>query len=229
MNIIAKYIHGSENSIDTDVMYVVDELPSLQECKVFCSDKDENRNLIVIEDGIVTKCYKGTPDECNNSLFATYKLHQQSDELLVTRTVDRDKRLKTIRALRGILSHLSRTSYRPQIKEALRSEDWDFRVDVLRSIDLTTIDFDYIQNNMSGADIKKLIAFQIVQTAALWNGVEIYTKNEACSYLNGFDLSNFIKREDADISVLQSGVQFFCVICKSLDMSEYDIKLEKKK
>lgn len=228
MEIIAKYIHGSENSLDTDVMYVVDELPSLQECKTFCSDKVENRNLIVIEDGIVTKCYKGTPDECNNSLFATYKLHHQSDELLVTRTVDRDKRLKTIRALRGILSHLSRTSYRPQIKEALRSEDWDFRVDVLRSIDLTTIDFDSIQNNMSGADIKKLIAFQIVQTVALWSGVEIYTKNEACSYMN-FDLSNFINRKDDDISILQSSVQFFCYICKTFDMSEYDIKLEKKK
>lgn len=227
MNIIAKYIHGSENSLDTDVMYVVDELPSLQECKVFCSDKDENRNLIVIEDGIVTKCYKGTPDECNNSLFATYKLHQQSDELLVTRTVDRDKRLKTIRALRGILSHLSRTSYRPQIKEALRSEDWDFRVDVLKEIDLSTIDFDNIQNNMSGADIKKLIAFQIAQTLALWDGIELYTKNDVCEKYP--QLSKFINREDEDINELQSYVNLFWRICKALDMSEYDVKLEKKK
>ena len=30
MKIIAKYIHGSEDSTDLDVIYVVDELPSLQ-------------------------------------------------------------------------------------------------------------------------------------------------------------------------------------------------------
>ena len=74
MEIIARYIHGSENSTDLDVIYVVDELPSLQECKTFCSDKDENRNLITVENGIVTSVYKGTPDEVNNSLLRTYNL-----------------------------------------------------------------------------------------------------------------------------------------------------------
>lgn len=53
MEILARYIHGSEDSVDTDVYYVVDELPSFQECKEWCdSKKDENANLITIIDGI---------------------------------------------------------------------------------------------------------------------------------------------------------------------------------
>lgn len=81
MKTLYRYIHGSEDSTDVDVVYVVDEIPSLSEAKAFCSpdDKKENRNLIVVKDGIVTDCYKGTVDEINNSLLNTYYKHEQTD------------------------------------------------------------------------------------------------------------------------------------------------------
>lgn len=80
--IIAKYIHGSEDSTDIDVHYVFDEMPSYQECKKFCdSDKSENRNIITIKNGIVTGCYKGTVDEINNALIETYPLHMFVEDL----------------------------------------------------------------------------------------------------------------------------------------------------
>ena len=69
MEIYGNYIYGSSDSTDIDIAYIVDKLPSLNECKIFCSsDKNENRNLITIDDGIISNCYKGTKDELNNNM-----------------------------------------------------------------------------------------------------------------------------------------------------------------
>ena len=103
-----KYIHGSADSLDKDIHYVFDELPPLNDCKVFCStDPNENRNIIVIKDGEVVQCYKGTIDEVNNAIFRTYSLHEQSSPLLITHNIKRDAKLKAIRAVRIILSHMA--------------------------------------------------------------------------------------------------------------------------
>ena len=49
-----RYIHGSADSTDLDVVYVFEEIPSFEECQLFCrSDPKENRNIIVVRDGIV--------------------------------------------------------------------------------------------------------------------------------------------------------------------------------
>ena len=113
MKILARYIHGSGDSTDTDVVYVVDALPDKAECKRFCSESPvENRNLITIKDDVVSEVYKGTADEVNNALLATYSLHEQSYPLLVTRAVERIVPLKYVRGIRIILSHLTRSQYR---------------------------------------------------------------------------------------------------------------------
>lgn len=179
MNIIGNYIYGSEDSTDIDIAYIVDELPSLQECKKFCSeDKNENRNLITINNGVITNCYKGTVDELNNAILDTYKLHEQNTELLINRKIERDIPLKLIRSIRAMLSHLSRSQYRKEIKLALRS-NWTTRLETLDNIKLNTIDFDNINNNMSREDILKLFAFQIGQCRPLiLSNTEYYTKRE---------------------------------------------------
>ena len=243
MNIIARYIHGSEDSTDLDVIYVVDELPSLQECKTFCSDKEENRNLITVENGIVTSVYKGTPDEVNNALLDTYKLHEQEYPLLVERKVERDVHIKAIRAVRGILSHLSRSMFRPEIKNALRCS-WSVRIETLQMIydHFDEIDFDSLQNNMSGDDVKKLIAFQIGQVLALTDFVELYTKSEIASYFT--DLKPYLYRNSTDNENLKRYLFIFihCLTKNNMfDYTEngtevtfgfsygtYDVKLERK-
>ena len=243
MNIIARYIHGSEDSTDLDVIYVVDELPSLQECKTFCSDKEENRNLITVENGIVTSVYKGTPDEVNNALLDTYKLHEQEYPLLVERKVERDVHIKAIRAVRCILSHLSRSMFRPEIKNALRGS-WSVRIETLQMIydHFDEIDFDSLQNNMSGDDVKKLIAFQIGQVLALTDFVELYTKSEIASYFT--DLKPYLYRNSTDNENLKEYLFLFihCLTKNNMfDYTEdgtevtfgfsygtYDVKLEKK-
>ena len=70
------------------MVYVFDEIPSFEECQAFCrSDPEENRNIIVVKDGIVEYCFKGNEDEVNNALLATYSLHEQAYPLLIHRTV----------------------------------------------------------------------------------------------------------------------------------------------
>lgn len=187
-----KYIHGSENSTDVDVHYVFNELPDLATCKKFCSeDPTENRNIITIANGVVTGCYKGTIDEVNNGLLATYPLHMQDDMLLVTRKLPRLKGLKYIRAVRGMLSHISRSQYRTQVKAALRGSFRE-KLGCLLSIDISTIDFSTLNNNMTDLDIAKVYAFQIGQSWALMDGLELYTKNEVACEFQG--LSDFVNR-----------------------------------
>ena len=61
MNVIAKYTHGSADSIDIDTVYVTTDEFTTQSAKEFCSQQEgENANLVNVEDGIISKCYKGT-------------------------------------------------------------------------------------------------------------------------------------------------------------------------
>lgn len=238
-----KYIHGSKDSVDTDVVYVVDKLPSLQECKKFCSDKKENRNLCVVKNGVVTECYKGTPDEVNNAVFLTYNLHEQEYPLVITRLVPRDVTAKCMRAVRIILSHLSRSQYRAQVKEALVS-DWFTRIKTLEDIDLTTIDFSTLNKNMTTEDILKTIAFQLGQTILLIDGIECYTKGSVAENLPS--LIPFLYRDyGSHVTVLGRWKNYFIEMIKKTIVSngqfitnkpteycglttEYDVKTEKK-
>ena len=207
MKIIAKYIHGSEDSHDIDVCYVVEEQPSFQEAKAFCdADLTENRNIITIKDGIVIGCYKGTVDEINNSLLDTYGLHPQEFPLLVTHRVERNKPLKYIRAIRIMLSHLSRSQYRPEIKSALRGT-WKQRLDTLDNIDLSTIDFSALNKNLKDVDVLKVFAFQIGQCMLLSRDIEVYTKKTIADNLSA--LRPFLYRQPAkDITILDHALHF---------------------
>lgn len=221
MEIYGSYIYGSSDSTDVDIAYIVDELPSLNECKIFCSsDKNENRNLITIDDDIISNCYKGTKDELNNAIKNTYSLHHQNTPLLITKNIKRNIPLKIVRSIRSILSHLSRSQYRSEVKIALRS-DFDCRLNTLLNIDLTTIDFTTLNNNMSKEDILKLIAFQSGQCLGLINGDEYFTKKDIS--LAYPELSKFLFRiTDTDISILNTFVHNFVNVIKNMEYRNID-------
>ena len=102
---------GSSDSRDADAAYVFASMPSNQDCKEFCDGKVENRNIVVVEDGVVRRCYKGLPDEVNNSIYSTYPLHDQSEANPVESPIKRIVPLKVVRATRIILS-LASASHR---------------------------------------------------------------------------------------------------------------------
>lgn len=195
MNIIAKYIHSSADSIDVDTVYVTTDEFTTQSAKEFCSQQEgENANLVNIEDGIISNCYKGTPDELNNALMETYSLHEQEYPLLITRKVTRNIPLKLSRSVRTILSHISRSQYRPQVKKALTEANWKDRIETLKSIDLSTIEFDGINKHISGPDTLKVIAFQLGQSLMLLYGDEVYTKRDIADNIPL--LSDFLYRNE---------------------------------
>ena len=202
---MVRYVHGSADSLDLDVVYVFNEMPSYQECRDFCSKKEENRNIITIRDGIVSNCFIGTPDEINNALLVTYHLHEQEYPLLIEREVIRDKEMKVVRATRGILSLISRTQYRSQVKLALRSS-FGRRLEILKDIDFNDIQFNNLQKQFDGVHIRKIIAFQLGQALGLLDGVELYTKRDIANEY--FALEPFLYREEkVDASVLNEYVR----------------------
>lgn len=212
---LIRYVHGSKDSTDLDVVYIVDTLPSLAECKLFCAeDKAENRNIASIKDGVISDCYKGTVDELNNSLLRTYSLHEQTHPLLIERTLDRDIPRKVCRSLRIVLSHFSRCQYRPMIKEALRTS-WNYRISALSFLaEKKDIDFSSLNKNMTAEDIKKIIAFQIGQVAGLFEGNEYYTKAEISEAYP--ELRQFLYRKpDSDMDVFRKWFnKFIDLLCK---------------
>lgn len=161
---------GSEDSIDEDVLYVFESMPSFANCQAFCGQGEDNRNIVTVVNGVIEHCFKGIPDETNNALLATYHLHEQECENPVTKQVERNILLKTVRATRIVLSWLSRSKYRPLIKPALKSNNQEKRLQALSSLD-----FDSIEINL---DSCKSIAFQLGQSLALNQGNEIYSKRE---------------------------------------------------
>lgn len=175
---------GSEDSVDEDVLYVFDSMPSFSECQKFCGDGDDNRNIVTVVDGAIAQSFKGIPDETNNALLATFRLHKQEYENPVTRKVDRNILLKTVRATRIVLSLLSRSVYRPEIKPALKSNDQSKRLEVLRKIDFCSLEL--------GTNVCKSIAFQLGQSLALNQGHELYSKSELKEHFS--DLSPFLDR-----------------------------------
>lgn len=172
-------VFGSPSSLDFDVMVFVETFGSVQECKEHCAaleqalaheltGKKVSVNLGVLEEGALSQVFKGLPDECNNSLLATYKFHTQAHPLAITRAVPREIPAKLERTLRVVLSYLSRTEHREPVKRALRGSLQE-KQDTLAQIDLAQLPGET-------TELFKSTAFQLGQCGALLEGVEIYTK-----------------------------------------------------
>ena len=123
---------GSKTSIDYDVMLFVDTITNSkydnnllckkynEELSQIYPDKKMNCNLAILENGIITKVYKGTADECNNSLFLTYSnFEYQKYPNHIVELIPRDVELKILRCYRIICSMLSRNENRSEVKAAL--------------------------------------------------------------------------------------------------------------
>lgn len=187
--------HGSEDSLDIDAYVIIPEPLTMQEAKKLCdSFKDVNANLLSVKDGVVNWCYKGTVDECNNSILATYALHKQEAENPITAALPRSYALKMIRTVRGLLSYHSRTEKREEVKKALQSSDMSFKLDVLTSIDLRDV-ADYQKTSL--VETYKFFAFQLGQTRALLeDNVELFTKSAVAAYYP--ELRGYLQRKEGE-------------------------------
>jgi hypothetical protein len=214
-----RYIHGSHDSLDIDVFYVFDKLPSYKECYDFCSNKEENRNIIVIKDGFVVDCFKGTVDEIQNSLLSTYHLHKQDFDLIINSKVKRNIPLKIIRVIRCILSYFSRTVFKEQVKKALKSTSLKEKINIIK-----ILDFDIVNEfgkNGSKEDIYKTISFQIGQVLGLLNGKEFYTKQDVSNEYK--ELEKYLYRnKNSDIKDLKKYISLFIEEIEKINYIEFN-------
>lgn len=182
MNILARYIHGSEDSTDLDVIYITDRIPDMKDCPLFCnSDPAENRNIAVIENGVISWCYKGFTDEVNNSLLATYPLHMQEHKLLIDRAVPRDLTLKLLSVLRKIIMDLRHTALRKEAHSVLHTGGYNERMRLLRSTDLRQLEWAVPAREQ--LDRRKGMAYQLGLAVSLNDSVELYTKKDIAGYI----------------------------------------------
>ena len=152
-----------------------------QDLHCFASDKSVNVNLAILSDGIITWVLKGIADETNNSVFHTYHLHKQHHSLAIQRLAPRDTEKKIIRATRAILSQLTKSERRHNIKNALKANQLYIRLDALKPICFQTLDFKQVEEDVT--EMVKLIAFQLGQTMALVKeNKELYTKIQVAEY-----------------------------------------------
>lgn len=209
-----RYVHGSADSTDQDVVYVFDTMPAFTQCQQFCqSDPKENRNIVVIEDGIVVQCFKGHRDEVNNALLTTIPLHPQDHPLPIQRRVERDIFLKDIVVTRKILSPLTRSALRPRIKAALHGE-WPDRIRAMQELDLTGIDFDAV-GTWDRYDLLKSMAFQLGQGLGLHRGVELYTKQSIAEQFPA--LRPYLYRQACGLQELQNILTEFADVLSQIE------------
>lgn len=192
-------IHGSENSLDRDAYIIIPHSLSFKDAKKLCdSFKDINANLLVVENGQVSWCYKGTIDECNNSILNTYLLHEQKVDNPILYEMERNYGLKLLRTLRGLTSYCSRTEYRDIVKKALVSPSLEEKIEVLKTIDLEKIQ-DFKKSSL--IETYKFFAFQMGQTLALLeDNVELFTKNKVAEYYP--DLKPYLNREEHNVKAI---------------------------
>eukprot|EP01118_Nematostelium_gracile_P006410 TRINITY_DN2064_c0_g2_i1.p1 TRINITY_DN2064_c0_g2~~TRINITY_DN2064_c0_g2_i1.p1 ORF type:complete len:406 (+),score=99.56 TRINITY_DN2064_c0_g2_i1:90-1307(+) len=182
--------HGSIDSMDIDRFYVMETMPSTEECYHLCKGTGEDRNIITVKDGVISDCFKGTADQCNNGLFMTYSLHNQKFENPIKKMVTRLVPLKVVEAVRKILSRSGRHStplVREQISNSLKSRIFQERIDALHAVN-------YCQNAGMSVESKKVVAFQLGQTIALINGQQIFTKQ--VMYQSFPELEPILKRKE---------------------------------
>ena len=203
-------LFGSKDSIDYDIMVFVDELGTTQEnhetvaefdrkLSLLYPDKPLNSNLAVVKYGIITEVFKGTADEVNNMLYLTYDLHEQKHKLKISRLVHRDVDLKILRTARVLLSFLSRTDHRTEVKKALKS-DLHEKLKVLADINLEKITH-LGSRNVEWKDYLKIMSFQLGQTIALMDGEELYSKTEI--YQTFPKLKTMLLREGENLFYLE--------------------------
>ena len=191
VNTIVYNIFGSETSLDRDIMVIVPSplnIKSSQDLthklddilrQEFIEDpKELNTNICAITNGDISWVFKGTPDECQNSILATYKFHEQKYPCIVERMVERNIPMKIARGIRSVLSTMTRTEgNRVAVKKALKDDTIRARIDCVKAVDITTLV--YMGNCKEvPTELNKQIAFQMGQLLALISAesVELYDK-----------------------------------------------------
>lgn len=184
------YFFGSSDSNDIDVLIEHPDSTSRDEDAKIVIRLKENYpeiknwdiNIIKIENGIIINSMplKGLPDSVHNSLFDTYKFHQQKNELPLTKRVNRNIENAVNVCLNRIFifykNGLQIEYYKSIPKEIKNGKAGiEKRLEFLKDFDFQLSPF---VDNTKTLDFYKSITFRIGQTISLIENIEIYTKDD---------------------------------------------------
>lgn len=191
---IAWVLYGSSDGADHDVALIaqrpfgtkeaqlltplVEKLLRQQHGQVFGADnKQLNINFCVVSGGNVSWCYKGTPDELNNSILIMYGEHgtAQLHPNFITSRMERNVILKILRCLRVLICSVSRSNVRHLIEPVLKNVAFSGRLAAISQLKFEDIKI-ILRSRDTLENIWKGIAFQMGQTLALVEGDEIFGK-----------------------------------------------------
>lgn len=197
--------HPPETQAEIDVLMALKE-KSLLDFKATMSKSSINRKLdlcmiYIGDDGVIQWCEKGNVEQTNNCLYYTFHMHRQNNILHgdnpITMPLQQSVSLKAITNVRALLTYISRTSLRENVKDLLKNGNFIQRTDfilehVANGKFLSNLnDFN---KNLSKTEIAKDLAFHFAQLYALMHGKEIFTKDEACFIYP--DISMYIERKE---------------------------------
>jgi hypothetical protein len=199
------YRFGSADSRDIDVLIDHPEATGTENDKQLIKklvDKYPeitawNMNIIRIDRGVVVASVpsKGSPDAVNNSLFDTYKLHEQLHSFPLNRKLPRHTLLAVVKCVKNVLFAYKGTPndsyYRNFCRPALVRGTFAEQVELLLQLNFNSL---FSQHENEHRNQVKSLLFRIGQTLALLNGIEIYTKSHLKSIFP--DLAPMIDRQE---------------------------------
>lgn len=186
----ARFVHGSPDSRDLDVVYVVapeSQFPNQTTLVSFCKGHEEDRNVIQLArengttgDWFVSRSFRGAPDEVNNAVLETHRNvpGDAPSKFDVTNKCCRSVLLRYIVATKAIIikmRHLE--SCRKECVNALQT--WHFSTNVSTVHAACRNSFEYLDQESA-----KYVTFHLAQSYALAIGVELFTKRNLVAFLN---------------------------------------------
>lgn len=228
------YFYGSEDSLDKDVVISIPKgyMPLQQEERKILLKQmelkygfDWNAILAVIENGqVVDTIYpKSWVDTLNNSLFTTYALHEQFFSNPIHGLVPRNKLLAIYKSVRTVLTLLTRTHLRPQIRPIINGiHPFELKLAALQHVNWLEFE-QFHQKNAKDVDIWKTVAFYIAQNVLLIErDIQIHTKK---ALINEFPkLDHFIYRKRIDLEdkeYLNTCTQHWIALIKNFGTYEF--------
>ena len=244
LDITGIYRYGSNDSDDIDVFISLNRIPdfnddddsammdeihetidyTLKYSGTFTnSGKSIDYSFIHISDaGVVDWCEYDDLAECNNALFYTFAHHPYNNNVLygrnpIKKKLEQNVSFKIVKVVRTLLTFLSRTEYRKDVKHLLKhgtfKERLEFVLQVVSKNGLSNINS--FEKKLDDVEIVKDIAFMFIQLYGLVHEVDVFCKRDAC--LRFPDLMPYIyKDSEASLEKLED---FIIETFESLSMS----------
>lgn len=222
LDITGIYRYGSNDSDDIDVFIGLSRVPDMddEDDRIMMdeihetidytlrysgqfsnSDKTVDFSFIHIsKDGVVDWCEYDDLEECNNALYYTFNHHAYNNNVLygknpIKKKLEQNVSFKIVKVVRTLLTFLSRTSYREEVKYLLKKGSFKERLEfILKVVSQNGISsVETFNKKLPDVEIVKDIAFMFIQLYGLVHDIDVFCKRDAA--LRFPDLARYIYKE----------------------------------